>query len=365
MSSTSDQTFQQSTALQGFEQISSVVLSEFRVQESLLDNGVPTYLLAQPQETKQAFLRLLPRLKQMNLIALLRRIDGKLVLRVVSKPPVKPSNVLINWVLFFATMATTFAAGYLLSPAGIVSPLVGGATFSGAILAVLGIHEMGHKITANREGVDATAPYFIPAPPPLFIGTFGAVIMQKSLPPNKDALFDIGADGPISGFIVAIIVSIVGLALSSPTPSSSSQGGTLGAPILWYVLEPLMRSVNIFPTVPNGYDLLLHPIAFAGWVGMLVTTLNLLPVAMLDGGHVVRSVLGDRLIPRIALAVFSIGYLVAEGLLPMAFLVMFMLFFRHPGPMDDVSNLSTKRKLVALGLVGIFVLCFVPLSPIL
>jgi membrane-associated protease RseP (regulator of RpoE activity) len=123
-----------------------------------------------------------------------------------------------------------------------------------------------------------------------------------------------------------------------------------------------MRSVNIFPKVPNGYDLLLHPIAFAGWVGMLVTTLNLLPVAMLDGGHVARSLLGDRLIPRIALAVFSIGYLVAEGLFPMAFLVILMLFFRHPGPMDDVSNLSAKRKLVALGLVAIFVLCFVPFS---
>ncbi len=109
----------------------------------------------------------------------------------------KSSNILINWILLFATMATTFVTGYMISPEGI-NPLFGGATFTIAMLAVLGTHEMGHKITANKNGIDATFPYFIPGPPPL--GTFGAVIMQKSLPPNRDALFDVGADGPIFGF---------------------------------------------------------------------------------------------------------------------------------------------------------------------
>ena len=121
----------------------------------------------------------------------------------------------------------------------------------------------------------------------------------------------------------------------------------------------------MFPKAPPGYDLFLHPVAFAGWVGMLVTTLNLLPVAMLDGGHVARSVLGEKQALRLALAAVSIGYLVIEGFIPMAFLVALLLSFRHPGPLDDVSSLSRSRKLVALGLVAIFILCAVPFTPIL
>lgn len=301
----------------------------------------------------------------MNLIALLRRTGERIVLRVVLKPTVKPSNILINWALFFATIATTFVTGYMLSPSEI-NPLIGGASFTIAVMAVLGIHEMGHKITANRKGIDATVPYFIPGPPPLLggFGTFGAVIMQKSLPRNKDALFDVGADGPIAGFIIAVVVSIIGLTLLIPAPSVPNTS-SIGEPIMWKILELFLRSVNMFPKAPPGYVLFLHPVAFAGWVGMLVTTLNLLPVAMLDGGHVARSVLGENRGLRLALAAVSIGYLVVEGLIPMALLVALMLSFRHPGPLDDVSSLSRGRKLVALGLVAIFILCAVPFTPIL
>lgn len=364
MSAMPDGNVQASSTQVSFEQVTSVVTSEFRVQEALMDNGVPTYYLAQPQETKQAFLRLLEKLQPMNLIALLRRTGERVVLRVVSRPPVKPSKILINWALFFATIATTFVTGYMLSPSEI-NPLIGGASFTVAVMAVLGIHEMGHKMTASRKGIDATLPYFIPGPPPLLggFGTFGAVIMQKSLPRNKDALFDVGADGPIAGFIVAVIVSIIGLMLLIPGPSVPNTS-SIGVPIMWRILELFLRSVNMFPKASEGYVLFLHPVAFAGWVGMLVTTLNLLPVAMLDGGHVARSVLGENRGLRLALAAVSIGYLAIEGLIPMALLVALMLSFRHPGPLDDVSSLSRSRKLVALGLVAIFVLCAVPFTPI-
>jgi membrane-associated protease RseP (regulator of RpoE activity) len=342
-----------------FEQVTKLVSSEFQVQEALMEHGIPTYYLVQPQETKQAFLKVLKKLKPMNLVALLRTKDGKVVLRIVPRPPVKPSNILINWGLLLATIATTFVTGYFLSPDAI-NPFVGGAAFTAAMLAVLGTHEMGHKITANRKGIDATLPYFIPGPPPL--GTFGAVIMQKSLPPNKDALFDIGADGPIAGFIIATIVSIVGLTLTIPSPQVPAH--EIGVPVMWNILERLLNNFNLVPKAPPGGLLLMHPVAFAGWVGMLVTTLNLLPAAMLDGGHVARSVLGEKLSLRLVLAALSILYLGIEGFIPMAFLVLFMLFFRHPGPLDDVSSLSTSRKLLALGLVGIFILCAVPLQPI-
>jgi hypothetical protein len=146
-----------------FEKITQLVSAHFQAEESLLENGVPTYYLKQPQETKQAFLKLLKDLESMNMTALLRRADGKVVLKVGPKQPVKKSNILVNWALFFATIGTTFATGYLLSTdlvsTGMMpSPLIGGVAFTVAIMAILGTHEMGHKLTANRNGVEATPP---------------------------------------------------------------------------------------------------------------------------------------------------------------------------------------------------------------
>jgi len=258
MSAVSTENVEASSTQADFEQVTSVVSSELRIEEALMENGVPTYHLAQPQETKQAFLGVLKKLEPMNLIALLRRTDGRVVLRVVRRPSVKPSNILINWALFFATIATTFVSGYMLSPDQI-NPLVGGASFTVAVMAVLGIHEMGHKITANKKGIAATPPYFIPGPPPLFggFGTFGAVIMQKSLPSNKDALFDVGADGPIAGFIIAVIVSTIGLTLLIPAPHVPGTS-SIGVPIAWDIIGRLLQTLNMFPKAPAGWDLLLH-----------------------------------------------------------------------------------------------------------
>jgi membrane-associated protease RseP (regulator of RpoE activity) len=214
---------------------------------------------------------------------------------------------------------------------------------------------MGHKITANRRGMEATLPYFIPGPPPF--GTFGAVIMQKSLPANKDALFDVGADGPIAGFVIATIVSIIGLTLVIPTPHL--EGATpLQIPLLWGFLAQLLQGLKLMPIAPAGQDLLLHPVTFAAWAGIIVTMLNLLPAAMLDGGHVARSVAGEKV--RLGLTGLSIAYLLLEGFYPMGILVLFMAMYKHPGPLDDVSSLSTKRKLLSIALVAIFILCIFP-----
>ncbi len=334
-----------------FENITQMVHAEFQVEEALMEHNIPTYYLKQPQETKQPFLKLLKTLEKVNMLALLRKADRRLVLRIIPKPSVKPSNILVNWVLFFATIVTTFVTGYMMSPES-VSPFIGGATFTIAMLAVLGTHEMGHKITANKKGIAATPPYFVPGPPPF--GTFGAVIMQKSLPPNKDALFDVGASGPIAGFIIATIVSIIGLALLVPSlpPEGAAE---VQIPLIWTFLVPFLHSLNILPQAAAGQVLLFHPVTFAGWVGMVVTLLNLLPAAMLDGGHVARSTIGEK--PRIILTALSIAFLFIEGFYPMAILVLFMSMYRHPGALDDVSNLSTGRKLLAIGLIAIFVLC--------
>lgn len=346
-----------------FETVSAKVAAEFQVSESLLEHGIPTYYLKDSQETKQPFLRLLKNLETLRLIPILRKMDGRVVLRVIPKPEVKPSRIWINWVLFFATIGTTFVTGYMIS-ADMLDPFIGGALFTIAIMSVLGMHEMGHKLTANRKGIDATPPYFIPGPPPfaglLGIGTFGAVIMQKSLPPNKDSLFDIGANGPVVGFVLAAITAAIGFPFSNYSwiPKDSA---TLPAPLLFLVIEKFLPPLGAAPAYPSGaapgdfvMGISLHPVAFAGWVGLLVTMLNLLPAAMLDGGHIAKSLIGDR--ARLVLTGFSILLLVVAGFIPMALFVLFLAFYKHPGPLDDVSKLSIGRKLFTVGLIAIFVL---------
>ncbi len=354
MNETTDQAANHYTTTD-FEKITTIVSAEFQVEEALIEHNVPTYYLRQPQETKQAFLRLLNNLKTMNLIAVLRKHDGRIVLRIIPKPFVRQSNILINWLLFFATVGTTFVTGYLISGDSI-NPLIGGVTFTIAIMAVLGTHEMGHKLTANKKGIEATPPYFVPGPPPiggfLGIGTFGAVIMQKSLPQNKDALFDIGANGPIIGFILAVIVSIVGLVFS-PVRSLPIPEGGLPVPLIFHLF------LSFVVKLPSDCYVLLHPVAFAGWVGIVITMLNLLPAAMLDGGHVARSLVGEK--ARSILTFLSILLLIVEDFWPMAIFVLFISMYRHPGPLDDVSSLSTSRKLLTVVLVAIFVLSSFPL----
>ena len=336
-----------------FERVTQLVTSEFQIEESMIYEGVPTFYLKWPQETKQAFLRLLGKLGEINMIAFLRKIDRRVVLRVGEKPPVKPSNPRWFWVLFLATIGSTFLTGYfLLPPEAGLNPFVSGAIFSASIITVLGLHEMGHKLTANRKKVEATSPYFVPGPPPL--GTLGAVIIQKSLPPNRDALFDIGSNGPIAGFIVALVFSAVGMTLLIPTIIPPDAQGLSLIPLSWIPLQEVL--VKPLTGQFNGW--FLHPIAWAGWAGMVVTMLNLLPAAMLDGGHVARSIVPDKL--RYVLTIVSVVTLLLAGseFWIFAFIVIFMSAFKHPGPLDDVSGLSRSRKLVTIGLVAIFVLSF-------
>jgi Zn-dependent protease len=347
----------QANQIEEFERITSLVAKEFQIEESLIEEGVPTYYLIWPQETKQSFLRLLNHLEEFELLALLRRINNRIVLRVVRKPAVKSSNPKTLLILLFATIATTFLTGYFGFPETGIDPILSGAIFSVAILSVLGIHEMGHKLTANRKNMDATSPYFIPGPPPL--GTLGAVIMQKSLPRNRDALFDVGANGPLAGFIVALIFSAVGLLLLIPAPIPPSEGTLTLMPSSWILLSTFFSNLNLLPQAPPNGVLLLHPITWAGWAGMVVTMLNLLPAAMLDGGHVTRATLvGDRTRKILTFASIMLLLFVGTEFMFMAFFIIFMSTFKHPGPLDDVSSLSRSRKLLTIALIAVFVLAF-------
>jgi Zn-dependent protease len=339
-----------------FEKVTRLVNAEFQVEESFLSQGVPTYVLFWPQQTKQPFLRLLENLKELNLVASLKKTDGTVTLQIINKPLVNPSNPRINLVFLAATIASTLTVGYFLLPSETgFNPFLAAALFSASILIVLGVHEMGHKITASRNKMEATAPYFIPGPPPF--GTFGAVIMQKSLPANRDALFDVGASGPIVGFIVALIFSVVGITMLIPTQIPAGQGTSL-VPISWVLLINSMSGAGLVPQqLPPNNGYFMHPLALAGWAGMVVTMLNLLPAAMLDGGHVTRSMISGKF--RWVLTALSVALLLATGVFwLMAALIVAMSFMKHPGPLDDVSPLSKKRKLLTLLLIAVFILSF-------
>ena len=243
---------------------------------------------------------------------------------------------------------------------GLRSPTIffGGLPFSLTLLTILMAHELGHYLACVYYEVDATLPFFLPAPTP-FAGTLGAFIRIRSAIYSKRVLFDIGIAGPIAGFIFLIPALAVGLAFSKIIPGINHQGSIqLGAPALQWLLEKL-----VFPGVPTD-SIYLHPVARAAWVGMFATALNLLPVGQLDGGHIVYALLGR------SHKWITSTFLVA--LLPMGkwwygwwFWAALLFFFarRHP-PVHDETEIGTPRIRLGILALVVFILCF-SISPII
>jgi len=337
-----------------YEQIHQIVAAEFTIEEGFIEYNTPTFYVTPQPNLKQAFLRLYKQLNSKQFVPVLRKRENRIMLQVVPKPPVKPSRPLINIALLIATIGTTLITGYLLSET-MLNPWVGAIMFSTALLSIFGAHEMGHKLTANRHKVEATYPYFIPGIPPF--PTFGAVIQQKSLPPNRDALFDLGISGPIIGFMVTIVVSIIGITMSDVIPVAELPPGAFQPPLL---LDFLVNILLKFPPILPGEIALveLHPVAFAGYIGMIVTMLNLMPVGQLDGGHIAHVLLSEK--ARLLLSFVAIISMVLTGFWFMAILAFLIARVRHPDPLDGVSNLSKSRKLATLLAIAIFALSVAP-----
>lgn len=235
--------------------------------------------------------------------------------------------------------------------------LARGPLYSVAIMSILLAHEMGHYLMSRKYGVPATLPYFIPFPLSPF-GTLGAVIRMSGVIRDKKALFDIGVAGPLCGFILAVPCVFIGARLSVPIKVPTGAGVMIMSdPLLLKFAEWL-----VVGDLPTGFDLLIHPIGYAGWVGLFITALNLLPIGQLDGGHILYGVFGEKsrsvsrvLIPvLVLLAIFyNVGWLVLVGLL---------LFFGigHPHPLDAQTPLDGKRRVFAAVMLLIFVVSFVP-----
>lgn len=279
-------------------------------------------------------------------------------------PPREAARSSVNLLLLLATLLTTLLAGSFNSG---VNPfrepwgLIKGLPFSFSLLAILGTHELGHYFVGKRYRINITLPFFIPAPPipPLAIGTFGALIKMKSPPTDRRALFDVGLAGPLAGLFVAIPVVVVGLKLSALVPLQEAGHIViaLGTPILFSIVQWL-----VLGPIPDGYDVLLHPVAFAGWFGLFVTALNLLPIGQLDGGHVSYALLGrhHRLVAGLVfICLLLMGILFWPGWLLWAALA-FILGFKHPPPLDDITPLDRRRKVGGILALFLFLSLITP-----
>jgi Zn-dependent protease len=305
--------------------------------------------------------------------------NGEHIIYIIHSPPIKERKIMVNVILFILTIFTTTWAGAILwygrinvsdSAINIIDPifnaecaLFGFLSFALPLMVILGTHETAHYLAAKRHNIDASLPYFIPLPPPFILGTMGAFISMREPISNKKALMDIGAAGPIAGFLVSLPILVIGFTLETLYPVTlteiSSNVFVFNEPLLFTGIR------FFFPASPENS--LMHPTAFAGWVGLFVTALNLIPGGQLDGGHIARALLGNKakyLSFIVILVLFLLSFITGFYLwVFFAFLIM-ILGTSHPPPLNDISSLGKKRQVVGAFCMAMLLLCihYAPIS---
>lgn len=285
-------------------------------------------------------------------------------------------RVWLNILLFIVTAACTFYVGFFWSlgykyaeifaqnpdlvpdPSMILNPevVVLSIIYAAVLLTILLGHELGHFLACQHYNIDATLPYFIPAP--TLIGTMGAFIRIRSPITRKQQLFDIGIAGPLVSFILSLPALVFGLSLSKAVPSlPDAESIMFGDPLIFKFVGNI-----VLKGIPEGYDIVPHPIAFAGWVGILVTALNLFPVGQLDGGHVTYALFGRK---SLKLAPYFIGIFIFMGIFFWIgwfvwALLIYFLGLKHPHIYDEVKPLSSGRKWLGVLVLVIFAVSFTP-----
>ena len=317
-----------------------------------------------------AYRTLAPRFTDLGYTIVLQREDGADVVQALhGVEAARPARPVINVLLLIATIITTLMAGAIISGVVMRSPsiflqrpvlLLEGFPFAFTLLLILGVHEMGHYVAGRFHRTAVTLPYFIPIPPfgALPLGTLGAFIQLRSPIPNRRALFDIGVAGPLAGLVIAVGAYAIGL--SNATIGHGGSGLTLGRSIFTQFLIGVFQPEALQP----GVGVQMNPILLAGWLGLFVTVINLLPIGQLDGGHILYAVIGRR--AKWA-GFVTIGVLVILGVMYgattwLVWAVLGLMFgVRHAPALDDITPLDPARKLVAFATFVIFVLIFVPI----
>jgi membrane-associated protease RseP (regulator of RpoE activity) len=347
----------------------------------------------------QAYTQIAARLRKMDYTAVLRHDPESDLDVLLAVPGVMPeesgTRPWVNILLFVLTVLSTLFVGATWSdqvPPGadelwLLTHLWIGWPFALSLMVILTGHELGHYFAGRFYKVAVSLPYFLPMPvPPL--GTMGAVIVMKGRTINRRQMLTVGAAGPLTGFVLAVPILLLGLSLSTVEPMSAPEPGALvfleGHSLLYLLLKfavfgkilPGSGAALAFPAALNevgaalfgsfpidhGFDVFIHPVALAGWAGLLVTALNLMPVGQLDGGHILYSLVGQRARvltwPIIGLLVIM-GFFLWSGWYVWAAL-LFLFGRSHPDPLDDITRLDTSRKLLAVVMLILFVLLFTP-----
>lgn len=390
------------------DEMTTIVSRVFKVEDITQGDGKQNYLVRYrgrlyAEDSAQAYEQLATELRPRDITPLFRKEqEQQVVLLTAGVIHPEPSKTWVNGLLFALTMVSVFIAGAFYTfgseyqgPADLsfqaLQPylptiIVGGLAFMVSLLAILVAHEFGHYLAGRYHRTHVTLPYFIPLP--VGLGTMGAFIRLKEPPKNKRILLDIGIAGPLAGLVVAIPVLIIGLMLSEVStipaqlpPGTGLQiegnsllyllakyvvfGQLLPAPGSYGGLSALQYWVTYFftghPLPLGGVDVMLSPVAWAAWAGLLVTALNLIPAGQLDGGHLIYVLLGKRanmLLPFVLVTLVLLGF-VWQGWWLWAFLI-FILGRLHAEPLDQITTLNPGRRAVAwLGII-VFVLVFTP-----
>lgn len=348
------------------------------------------------RDSQEAYDLLAKNLKRYDLMPLFREEEGQhVILLIHSLPEQPPSNPWVNLVLFLITLFSMVFSGALSEYQGVnpasfsdvslfaLRNLQLGLPFGLSLLGILLAHEFGHYLAGRYYKTDVTLPYFIPFPFSPF-GTMGAFIKLKEPPKNKRVLHDIGVAGPLAGLVVTIPILLIGLYLSpvEPLPSNGAfslegnsivylaakyliHGELLPVPASYGGVNQFVYWVKYFitglPLPLGGRDVLIHPMAFAGWSGLLVTALNLIPAGQLDGGHTLYVLFGkkaQKILPVILATLLVMG-LFWEGWLLWAFLI-YMFGRTHAEPLDQITPLGNTRKYVAIFVLVTFFFIFTP-----
>jgi Zn-dependent protease len=351
----------------------------FIILDHYYDRTIPTFIIeardkGKKEKFKHCFKNLHKHVSCLGYLPLLQFEADRHIIRILPQREKTDENYRRNIYLFIATICTVLLDGYLRSNNPILKnlmigtpPIINAIFFTFAIIIVFGLHELGHKAVSIYRGVDSSMPYFIPAPPGMG-GTLGAVITQKEPPVNRDELFDLGLSGPLIGFIVSSIIGSLGILLSFVVSQTQITSWMVQFPKIQFQAIPMPMMLEILtnwlkPT-PEGFALIMHPVAFASWVGFIVTFINLIPAWQLDGGHIMRALVGRE--NHKIISIFGVLLLIFSGYFVMGIVVAF--FMMRPGsesmtPLDDYSPLSFSRKLGLIFYILIGVLSIVMFMP--
>ncbi len=345
------------------ERLQQAVADVFQVEDVTLGSGRPEMIRLRGHlrvDSQQAYALVSERFRMLGFTALFRR-DGHTETIIAAPGAISAGVSAHPWVpavLLVLTLASVLYIGALMDPMpdGRIR-LWNGFPFAISLIAILSSHELGHYFAARRVGTPVTLPYFIPMPIPPF-GTLGAFIKMKGASRDRRALLTIAVAGPLAGLVVAIPVLILGLSLSKVEPLPPD-GYTMEGNSLLYAALKIVLFGRFLPG--GGLDVFLHPVAFAGWAGLLVTGLNLIPAGQLDGGHIIYALLGKRarfLTIGIILTLLGLAW-IWNGWLLWAFLI-FLFGQAQATPLDDITPLTSGQRLLAIGMMIMFFLTFVP-----